>query len=54
MDNTPLPNAILILLSIHGRPDQRIQHRLEYQYRLPVQHDAGIQRNGRAHHVPIL
>ena len=35
-DNTPLPNAILILLSIHGRPDQRIQHRLEYQYRLPV------------------
>ena len=37
-----------------GRPDQRIQHRLEYQYRLPVQHDAGIQRNGRAHHVPIL
>ena len=24
MDNTPLPNAILILLSIHERPDQRI------------------------------
>ena len=37
-----------------GRLNERIQYRLEYQYRPQIQHDAGIQRDGRTHDVQLL
>ena len=54
MDNTPLPNAILILLSIHERPDQRIQHRHQLFPRAEVQPDDALAGGARSRNVGLL
>ena len=54
MDNTPLPNAILILLSIHRRPDQRIQHRHQLHAESTIQWNDRIHRKRCTGYAGVL
>lgn len=54
MDNTPLPNAILILLSIHERPDQRIQHRHQLHAESTIQWNDRIHRKRCTGYAGVL